>query len=76
MNKILGVNMDKKMLLIIGCAVIISGLLGFYGGRYYEQTRLRSRFKSMPGTMRQDGSGISSGGGTRLDHIPGQGSGF
>lgn len=37
---------SRKNILIFALTIILSGVVGFYGGRYYEQNTFRRRFQS------------------------------
>lgn len=40
-------DQSKKNLLIMALVVMLSGVVGFYGGRYYEQSIVRKRFQNL-----------------------------
>lgn len=45
---------NKQIIVIATFVCLISGLLGFYGGRYYERNIFRQSFASRRGTMMQN----------------------
>lgn len=55
-------NIDKKSAIIVTLVVILAGVLGFYGGRYYEQKLQRDRFTQRMNTFQQNGGQRPSGG--------------
>ncbi|NMB70267.1 hypothetical protein GYA27_03650 [candidate division WWE3 bacterium] len=48
-------DQSRKNILIFALVIILSGIVGFYGGRYYEQNVVRKRFQSrMQTNLRQN----------------------
>lgn len=67
--------MNKKMVLNVALVALITGLIGFYSGRYYERKVFRNNMEArfseegrqvpegfVPGQGRGDGTGPREGG--------------
>ncbi len=54
---------NKKYLVALAAALVLTALLGFYGGRYYERRTFQNRFAQMRNNFqgRQNGAGGANG---------------
>ena len=52
-------NIDKKLLIAISITFVVAGLLGFFGGMFYERQSTLARFQQMRGNFqgRMPGTG-------------------
>ena len=52
-------KIDNKLLIAVSITFVVAGLLGFFGGMYYERQSAAARFQQMRGNFqgRRNGTG-------------------
>lgn len=72
-------KIDKKLVAYVCVSLLLGGLIGFYGGRYYERTTFRSQMTKNRGTqngttgIQRSGSANGTGGEMMMPPMDGTG---
>ena len=61
----INIKENKTFLIYLAVSVTLSGLIGFYGGRYYEKANFNKRISNIPTTGIRDGRSLRKPSGAR-----------
>lgn len=61
----INIKENKTFLIYLAVSVVLSGLIGFYSGKYYERANFNKKISNIPTIGIRDGKSLGRPNGTR-----------